>query len=101
MNSLISITSAVLLAFVSAALPVQAQQQKAKPVSVIRASQAEVHEEIPLTGSVIARRISRISPRVEGFVLEILVDEGDRLNEGDVILKLDPELAKIAVARAR
>ena len=101
MNSLISITSAVLLAFVSAALPVHAQQQKAKPVSVIRASQAEVHEEIPLTGSVIARRISRISPRVEGFVLEILVDEGDRLNEGDVILKLDPELAKIAVARAR
>ena len=81
-------------------VPAMAQQQKARPVSVVRAITADVSEEISLTGSVIARRVSRISSRVEGFVAEVMVDEGYRLKQGDVILRLDPELAKIAVASA-
>ncbi len=98
-RNIISISLHLLLMLLLAT-PAFAQQQKARPVSIVRAIKAGVHEEIPLTGSVIARRVSRLSSKVEGFVSEVVVDEGYQLKQGDVILKLDPELAKIAVASA-
>lgn len=90
-----------LLVYMAGLSCVFAAEKKARPVSVVAVVRAEVHEEIPLTGSVIARRVSRISPRVEGVVSEVLVDEGYRLKQGDIVLKLDPVLSKIAVAQAR
>lgn len=75
--------------------------EKATPVSVVIATIAPVYDEIPLTGSVTARRVSRISPKIEGFVAELLVDEGDEIKSGDVLLQLDPVMAKIGLTRVQ
>ncbi|MFT7460149.1 MAG: membrane fusion protein (multidrug efflux system) [Planctomycetota bacterium] len=74
---------------------------KAIPVSVVTVAIAPVYDEIPLTGSVTARRLSRISPKTEGFVSQLLVDEGDKIKQGDALLRLDPVMAKIGLARVQ
>jgi HlyD family secretion protein len=43
----------------------------------------------------------RLAPEVGGRVIELLVDEGAAVAAGDVILRLDPRDAQLAVDRAR
>ena len=57
-------------------------QEAAIPVRVVRVSSTSVHDEVPLSGTVAARRASRLSPRVEGYVHQILVDAGDEVEIG-------------------
>ena len=76
-------------------------QDQPIPVSVVVVEMAPVYDEIPLTGSVTARRVSRISPRVEGFVLEMLADEGDQVEAGASLAGLDPVLAEIGLERVK
>lgn len=51
--------------------------------------------EFTLTGSVSARRESRLSSRTEGLVQEVAVDEGSFVKPGDLLLSLDTQLAGI------
>ena len=81
-------------------LPVLAQDS-VTPVSVVEVTTAPLSEEIPLTGSVTARRSSRISPKLDGFVAEVLVEEGDRVRAGAPLLKLDRVMAEIELSRAQ
>ena len=76
-------------------------QDNSIPVSVVVVEMAPVYDEIPLTGSVTARRVSRISPKVEGFVLEMLADEGDQVEAGASLARLDPVLAEIGLERVK
>ena len=75
-------------------------QPAAVPVSVAWVRSASVQDEIPLSGTVAARRFVRVSPRVEGYVQRIVVDAGDEVAVGDVLVELDKELAGIEVATA-
>ena len=86
-----------------AASLVHGQEEKAIPVKIVKTIIAPVHEELPLTGSVTTRRLSRISPEVAGLVATLHVDEGDEVKQGDTLLELDKVLAGIdsAAARAR
>jgi RND family efflux transporter MFP subunit len=76
-------------------------QESITPVSVVTAKVGNVNEEIPLTGSVTSIRTSRISPKVEGYIESLLVDEGDTVKKGDPILHFDRQLADIETARVR
>ncbi|MGI9302292.1 MAG: efflux RND transporter periplasmic adaptor subunit [Gammaproteobacteria bacterium] len=71
------------------------------PVNTVEVATAPLHEEIPLTGSVTARRVSRLSPKVEGFVDEVLVDEGDMVSADDELVRLDPVMAEIDLSRVQ
>lgn len=55
---------------------------------------------LELSGSVTARRAAMLSPRVPGLVANVAVDAGDRVEAGDVLLRLDDELAALAVTEA-
>ena len=92
-----------LLPLLLAASLVHGQEEKAIPVKIVKTIIAPVHEELPLTGSVTTRRLSRISPEVAGLVATLHVDEGDEVKQGDTLLELDKVLAGIdsAAARAR
>jgi RND family efflux transporter MFP subunit len=70
------------------------------PVSVVRTVRAPIVEEIRLTGTLRARRVSRLSSEVDGIVENLVVDDGDRVSAGDLILELDSEIARIDRARA-
>lgn len=64
-------------------------------------SAAEFGEEFALTGTLSAERQARLSPRVDGLVLDVAVDAGDEVEAGDVLVRLDPALGRQALARAR
>jgi len=74
--------------------------QQATPVVVGTAQLRPMLEELPLTGSVTARRISHLSPRVDGLVAELLVDDGDYVEQDQVLVKLDPVISEVQLARA-
>lgn len=77
-------------------------------VKTVEVETRPLQEEISLTGSVSSPRQAAVSVAVAGLIAELPVDAGDAVNKGDILLELDPELARIArdsaqaaVARAR
>jgi len=53
------------------------------------------------TGEIRSRLSSQLASQVEGLLVEMNVEEGDVVQAGEVLAKLDDERAKIAVDRAR
>ena len=75
------------------------------PVEVVLAREEPVLEQLQLTGSVTAVRSSRLSPATPGLVDQVLVEAGDRVDTGDLVLGLDDQLTRLewqaALAMAR
>lgn len=71
------------------------------PVDVVEAARAPVYEDVPLSGTVESRRVSRLSPKLAGYVAEVLVDEGDPVTEGEALLRLDSVMAGIELDSIR
>lgn len=55
------------------------------------ADEAAVDGQLTASGSISAKDLS-ISPEIGGKVAEVLVDEGDRVEAGDVLFRLDDEI---------
>lgn len=55
----------------------------------------------PVTGEVRSRLRSNVAAEEPGFVLEMLVREGDAIERGAVIARLDDRLAKLSLESAR
>jgi HlyD family secretion protein len=64
-------------------------------------AEREVVSTITATGQVRALRQVNISSDVMGRVTELLVEEGSEVQEGDVLLSIDPSQISAAVSRAR
>jgi RND family efflux transporter MFP subunit len=75
-----------------------AQGPRSAPVRVEIAQTMPVRQELEFAGSVSALRASSLSPATAGLVNELLVDAGDFVDEGQVLLRLDDELARFQVA---
>src|ERR1035438_10312277 len=56
----------------------------------------ESTDDAEIDGNVIA-----ISPRVTGHVNEVLVEDEQFVNNGDVLVKLDPKDYEVAIARVK
>jgi RND family efflux transporter MFP subunit len=82
------------------ALLAAGQVQSQAPVVVARAERAPVNEQLNLTGTAVARRISRLSPKVDALVAEVLVDDGDAVQTGQVLLRLDAVIANMELNSA-
>lgn len=89
--------AAMLISLVSLSL----QAQELPPVSVEPAKRTEIVEELLLTGTLTSPRTARLSPEVEGRVAAIAVDAGDQVAAGEMLLKLDDEIAQLELAQAR
>jgi HlyD family secretion protein len=76
-------------------------------VSVARTVKTSFAENILVTGSLIARQEVLVSPQIEGYrITELLVDEGDRVAEGQVLARLeratlDAQLAQLEAQQTR
>ncbi|MEZ5465404.1 MAG: efflux RND transporter periplasmic adaptor subunit [Lysobacteraceae bacterium] len=60
------------------------------------------------TGYVVARRMATVSSKITGRVMEVLIEEGQRVSEGEVMARLDPvdaqaqhDLSQAQLAAAR
>lgn len=70
------------------------------PVRVTTAVPADTADTLRLTGTVTARQRAGLSPRVSGLVTAVHVDAGDRVAAGDVLLDIDPALARLQLRQA-
>ena len=83
-----------------ATLLISANAAAEVPVQVETVSNRVVVKQINVTGTVTSPRTAVLSTAVAGIVAELTIDEGDRVETGDVLLRLDAELAQLALERA-
>jgi RND family efflux transporter MFP subunit len=94
------IAGAVALAVAVAAILI-ARRPPTVAVGQVRALRpGEEQSQLTAAGFVVSRRQSILAPKIAGRVEEVLVDEGSRVKAGDVIGRLDPSEAQVAVQRA-
>jgi HlyD family secretion protein len=76
-------------------------------VSVVAAAKTSFVQNVLVTGSLVARQEVLVSPQIDGYrIIELLVDEGDRVKEGQVLARLDrstleTQLAQLEAQRTR
>lgn len=71
------------------------------PVRVAEVEIRPVSQQHTATGTVSSPRSAMLSTAASGLVDALLVDEGDRVSRGDLLLKLDSEIAELTLARLR
>jgi len=74
---------------------------KATQVSVIYPKQEALNQKLTLTGSVEAQHDAALASLEQGVVNTILVEAGDHVTQGQVLLTLDNTLAKIELEQAK
>jgi RND family efflux transporter MFP subunit len=74
----------------------------AAPVALVELAVVErkdIVETLRLTGSLSSPLRARLSPDVEGRLISLEVDAGDRVEAGQVLFRLDDELARLELAQ--
>ena len=74
---------------------------KALPVTIASVVQHEFADEISAVGTLKARDMSPLSPKVAGTVNRVLVDIGERVKAGEVVIKLDRTNYDLGVKQAQ
>ncbi len=69
------------------------QPSSGVPVEVAEAKATELAQIVQLSGTVTARHAAELSVSTPGLVVKLAVDAGDRVEQGDLLLQLDEELA--------
>lgn len=69
-------------------------QEAAAPVIIAQATETEIKQVQRLTGSVTARQNAQLSVATAGLITDLLVDAGDYVDTGDLLMELDAELAR-------
>lgn len=99
----------VLVFLLTVSAPAMSARQKGSPLVVTDVVKtAAIVEQIPLSGTVSSPRLANVSGEVSGLIKQVLVDVGDRVNSGDILVTLSTDLkeldlkaARAATARAR
>ncbi len=69
-------------------------------ISVVPATRREVTEKLPVTGTLVAREEVMVGPEIDGYqITEILVEEGDRVREGQVLARLSRDMLETLLAQ--
>ena len=70
------------------------------PVELAPVERRDIVETLRLSGSLTSPYTSSLSPDFEGRLVSLSVDAGDRVKQGDILFKLDDELARLELAQA-
>ena len=70
------------------------------PVSVATSEIAPIVETVNVNGTITSPQSAVLSPSVAGLIKTVVVDAGDRVDSGQVIVTLDRELEELALRRA-
>ncbi len=76
------------------------RQSRPMPIEVVDVAPRELVREISLSGRVRPRVMVRVAARTSGAVDEVTADEGDWVNQGEVLVRLDMSEAQAELARA-
>ena len=72
----------------------------ASPVEISQSERRPVLQILTVNGTVTSPQSALLSPSIGGLVEETLVDEGDRVDAGSVVVRLDSELGRLSLERA-
>lgn len=91
------------LVLVSTACQEEAKRKEvqAPPVMVHPVELHEVLDQIEATGQLLARSEASVASQVGGQVTRILVDEGEAVDQGQIVLEIDPERRQLEVSNQR
>jgi len=81
-------------------LPLLAKAQAPLPVELATVERRDIVETLRLSASLSSPRSARLSADVEGRLVQLDVDVGARVKSGDLLFKLDDELARLELAQA-
>jgi RND family efflux transporter MFP subunit len=70
------------------------------PVELAAVERRDIVETLRLTGSLTPPYSARLSPDVEGRLVSLEVDAGARVEKGDLLFRLDDELARLELQQA-
>jgi len=79
---------------------IKGQSSSGLPVSVEAAKYGDIIETVSANGKIQPAQDVIISPYISGEVVELYVKEGDEVNAGDLLVKIDPEIYISAYERA-
>jgi len=71
--------------------PDAVSEVRSAPVSAVRPQIHDLRNELILTAVLEAESMVTVLPRVSGTILEIPVEEGDHIEEGDLLARIDSE----------
>ncbi len=80
--------------------PVAAAQPRSSPVGYTEARRYRVQERLRLPGSVESALISRVASEIAGRVIECAVRPGDRVERGQVLVRLNGRSLELALGAA-
>jgi len=80
---------------------VEQAEDPTRPVVAVPVRVAVVEERIEGSGELQAKERAQLASEVDGVVTELAVDEGSRVEEGGLLLAVDPEKRDLAVKNAR
>ncbi len=78
-----------------------AETSPARPVVVTRVLVRDLEERIEASGQLLAKHEADVAAQVAGEITEVLVDEGDAIAEGAVVMEIDPEKRNLELEVAR
>lgn len=91
-----------LLAVIGAVLAYVLTRPTKVSVAEVRAARpGERVTELTASGYVASRRRSIVAPKIPGRLVEVLVEEGEQVKEGQELARLDDEEERVALVRAK
>ncbi len=78
-----------------------AETSPVRPVVVTRVLVRDLEERIEASGQLLAKHEADVAAQVAGEITEVLVDEGDAIAEGAVVMEIDPEKRNLELEAAR
>jgi RND family efflux transporter MFP subunit len=80
--------------------PAQAPAVTAPPVLVVSVEPRSVTDRIEATGQLVAKAEATVATQVEGQVTAIRVEEGDAVEQSQILLEIDPQRRQLELANA-
>jgi membrane fusion protein (multidrug efflux system) len=78
-----------------------ASEKPAPPVSIAQVTVTDLLEEIEATGELIAPNHAKIAAEVGGRITAIVIEEGNPVEAGAIVLAIDPEARELDLKSAR
>lgn len=101
MSRILSLLPLLLLSLVADSVTAQQGDQPPPGVTVVTVRSSDVNLTTILPGRVVASAEAEVRPQVAGIITERLFDEGGRVEEGDVLYRIDAAIYDASVAQAR
>jgi membrane fusion protein (multidrug efflux system) len=84
-----------------AAAPKRGGGDRATPVKTAKATERTLVRQLEVVGSTRASQVIDIKPKADGTIVEIVYEAGKRLEQGDVLFRLDDAIQKADLAEAQ